>query len=144
MFVRTPYNYDTDVISHQSGLDCSDSPSRTQQHMRDECDINVMVQRFQRTGLPPAPPAFPGVQDFTQAHDFRSAMQLIIDAQKSFGALPSSVRERFMNDPGRLLEFVGDDANYDEAVRLGIAVSRETPDSPSGDNSSSGSPTSDV
>lgn len=126
MFIRSPYNYDGDVVSHQTGLDCSDSPSRTQQHFRDETDINVMVQRFQRTGIPDVPPVFPGVQDFTEAHDFRSAMQAVIDANRAFASLPSSVRERFANDPARLLDFISDDANYDEAVRLGIAVPRET------------------
>lgn len=145
MFVRTPYNYDTDVVSHHSGVDFSDSPSRTQQHMRDECDINVMVQRFQRTGVPPAPPVFPDVQDFSEAHDFRSAMQLIIDAQKSFDAMPSSVRERFMNDPARLLDFISDPSNADEAVRLGLVVSRETsPTVTSPDDSPSPGPDSDV
>lgn len=140
MFIRSPYNYDGDVVSYQTGLDCSDSPSRTQQHFRDETDINVMVQRFSRTGIPEAPPVFPGVRDFTEVHDFRSAMQAVIDADRAFAALPSSVRERFMNDPGRLLDFISDDANYDEAVRLGIVARRETPpgvDEPSADDSAS-------
>lgn len=146
MFIRSPYNYDGDVVSHQTGLDCSGSPSRTQQHFRDETDINVMVQRFQRTGIPEAPPVFPGVRDFTEVHDFRSAMQAVIDADRAFAALPSGVRERFMNDPARLLDFVSDDANYDEAVRLGIAVPRETPpvsdEQHAGDSSSNSSDSS--
>lgn len=147
MFIRSPYNYDGDVVSYQTGLDCSDSPSRAQQHFRDETDINVMVQRFQRTGVPESPPVFPGVSDFTEVHDFRSAMQAIIDADRAFAALPSGVRERFMNDPARLLDFVADDANYDEAVRLGIAVLRETPPvvgEQHGDDSSSNSSGSSV
>nr|QJB19425.1 MAG: internal scaffolding protein [Microvirus sp.] len=147
MFIRSPYNYDGDVVSHQTGLDCSDSPSRTQQHFRDETDINVMVQRFQRTGIPEAPPVFPGVQDFTEVHDFRSAMQAVVDADRAFAAMPSSIRERFMNDPARLLDFISDNANYDEAVRLGIVVSRETSpvaDGQQPDNSSSNSSDSSV
>lgn len=138
MIIRSPYNYDTDVVSFQTGLDCSDSPSLAQQHFRDETDINVMVQRFQRTGVPESPPSFPGVQDFTDVHDFRSAMQAVIDADRAFASLPSSVRERFMNDPARLLDFISDDSNIEEAVRLGIAVPRETasPDVSSGNDSS--------
>lgn len=128
MFIRSPYNYDADVVSYQTGLDFSESPSRAEQHFRDETDINVMVARFQRTGIPEPVPTPPGVQDFEHVHDFRSAMQAIIDARMSFASLPSDVRERFQNDPGRMLAFVHDDANYDEAVRLGLAKARVVPD----------------
>lgn len=149
MLVRSPYNYDGDVVSHQTGLDCSDSPSRAQQHFRDECDINVMVERFQRTGVPPAPPVSPDVQDFTKVHDFRSAMQAVIDARSAFGSLPSKVRQRFANDPALMLDFLNDPSNIHEAERLGLVtisrVSRETSDPKpdtvaSGDNSSVASP----
>lgn len=120
MFVKSAYNYDGDVDSFKSGIDFSDSPSLAQQHFRDECDINVMVQRFQRTGVPDSPPVPPGVQDFSQVHDFQSAMQVIIESQSAFASLPSRLRERFGNDPSRYLEFVYDEANRDEAVKLGM------------------------
>lgn len=125
MLVRTPYNYDADVVSFQTGLDCSDSPSLAQQHFRDECDINVMVQRFQRTGVPEAPPVLPGVQDFSEVFDFRSAMELVVQARSGFAGLSSSVRERFGNDPARLLDFLNDASNLDEARRLGLVNAPE-------------------
>ena len=37
-----------------------------------------------------------------------------------FDSLPSSLRERFSNDPSRLLAFVDDESNFDEAVKLGL------------------------
>lgn len=135
MIVRSPFNYDADVVSHQTGLDFSDSPSRAQQHFRDETDINVMVARFQRTGIPEAPPAFPDVQDFTESHDFRSAMDVIVQARHAFDSVPSKVRDRFMNDPGLLLDFLSDPDNRDEAVRLGLVVARQA-DQPLADSSS--------
>lgn len=140
MFIRSAHNYDTDVVSYQSGLDCSDSPSRTQQHFRDETDINVMIKRFQGV-VPPAPPVPPGVQDFSNVYDFQSAMQVVIDARVAFGQLPSDVRDRFRNDPARFLAFVHDASNRDEAVRLGL-VPRETAVSgdSSGDTGGSNSP----
>lgn len=131
MFVRSPFNYDGDVVSFQSGVDFSDAPSRAQQHFRDETDINVMVARFQRTGVPEAPPVFPDVQDFTQSHDFRSAMDVIVEARHAFSSVPAKVRDRFLNDPGLLLEFLADPDNRDEAERLGLVVQRHVvqPDS---------------
>lgn len=125
MFIRSPYNYDTDIVSHKSGLDCSDSPSLAQQHMRDECDINIMVARFAKTGIPDAPPVIPSVVDFDEIFDFQSAMNVIVDGRKAFAGLPSRIRARFDNDPGQFLAFVHDSSNRDEAVSLGL-VSRET------------------
>jgi len=140
MFVRTPFNYDGDVVSHKSGLDCSDAPTRAQQHFRDECDINVLVARFARTGLPEAPQV-PSMAQFDEVLDFQSAMQTIIDARAAFGQLPSNMRARFQNDPGQFLAFVHDDANRDEAVRLGLVQAPPVPDPvvslpPSGGDSS--------
>lgn len=119
MFVRSPYNYDSDVDSFVSGVDCSDDPSRAQQHMRDECDINVMVARFVNTGIPDAPP-FPTPPDFDQVFDFQSAMNVIVEGREAFAALPSRTRARFQNDPGQFLAFVHDDRNRAEAVSLGL------------------------
>lgn len=119
MFIRSAFNYDPDIVSFKSGLDCSESPTRTQQHFRDETDINILVARFQRTGVPPAP-SVPPLSAFDEIFDFQSAMQTIIDANASFASLPSNLRARFSNDPGAFLNFVHDDANRDEAVRLGL------------------------
>ncbi|WP_445772243.1 hypothetical protein, partial [Rheinheimera sp.] len=48
MFIRTPYNYDTNLASEESALYCSDV-SRTQQNAKEECDINTIVKRFNVT-----------------------------------------------------------------------------------------------
>lgn len=135
IFLRTAFNYDADVASFKSGLDCSvpqdygllekhPSRSRTQQHFKDETDINVMVERFSRTGeLPPAPPA-PAMADFDGVFDFQSAMNVLVDASRSFDALPAKVRKRFANDPHEMMQFVADEANYDEALKLGLVNPR--------------------
>lgn len=124
MFVRSAYNYDSDVASHRSGLDCSDSPTRAQQHMRDETDINVMIERFARTGMPPAPPVPPEPADFDQVFDFQSAMNVIVEGREAFMSLPSKVRARFQNDPAQFLAFVHDDSNRLEAEALGLVEKR--------------------
>lgn len=125
MFVRSPYNYDADIDSFQSGLDCSDSPSLAQQHLRDECDINVLVARFARVGLPDVPPVFPDMADFDEVFDFQSAMNVIVEGREAFSRLPSNVRARFSNDPGQFLAFFHDDKNRAEAEALGLVVKQE-------------------
>ena len=37
---------------------------------------------------------------------------------------PRNYRDRFQNDPGRFLEFANDASNYDEALRMGLAIKR--------------------
>ena len=45
-------------------------------------------------------------------------------AEEAFNAMPAEVRDRFQNDPGRFLEFANDASNYDEALKMGLAIKR--------------------
>ena len=58
IFLRTPYNYDRDAASNESGLACEE-PSLAQQHFKDECDINNILRQFNITGLLPESPLSP-------------------------------------------------------------------------------------
>lgn len=96
----------------------------TIQAAADECDINVMIARYQRTGSfvdplssPSVPPNF---GDFGTSIDYQDALNYIIDAQSSFDALPASVRDRFANEPAKLLAFLEDVSNRPEAIKLGL------------------------
>lgn len=117
---RDPYNYDTDLVSFSSGLDCSSDPSRTQQHMADETDINKLVATYARTGIIPGSdlPAMEFHVD--EIFDYQTAMNQLIASNQAFMALPSNIRDRFHNDPAHLLDFVSHENNRDEAIRLGL------------------------
>lgn len=120
VFFRTQHNYDLSESSTDSGLCCSDV-SLAVQSERDECDINVIVERFGVTGVAPMPSRLPKYGDFEGIFDFQSAMAVVIDAQSAFMDLPAKVRARFSNDPQEFLQFVEDPNNADELVRLGLA-----------------------
>jgi hypothetical protein len=47
-------------------------------------------------------------------------MNAVRDAQVEFLRVPADVRARFNNDPGRLMAFLEDDRNRDEARKLGF------------------------
>lgn len=119
MKFRNPYNYDTTAASKAVALDTSGDPMITQQHMRDECDINTIVQRFIRTGQIPEGTDFADI-DVSDVGDYQDALNMIREADEQFMNLPSAIRDRFRNDPARLLEFVYNPANQDEAVKLGL------------------------
>lgn len=127
MEFRTPFNYDVNEASVNSGLECEDE-SLAQQHMRDECDINNMLERFGVTGLVDAEMRQPMQGDFTGITDYRSALDAVIQAEESFMQFDAKTRERFGNNPGNLLDFVLDVNNKDEAIRLGLIKSEDYPE----------------
>lgn len=121
--IRSAYTFDANAVSNETGVDCGeDTP--TQQSFKDECDINVMLVKFSVTGQLPDNVRVPQYIDFEETFDFHSSMNVIRAAQESFAAMPADVRERFNNDPGKFLEFANDASNYDEAVKMGLAIKR--------------------
>lgn len=118
-FLRTPYNYDTDAASNESGLHCEDA-SLAQQHFKDECDINNILRQFNITGLLPEAPLSPRYGDFTGIGDYHTALNQVIAAEDEFMTLPATMRARFDNDPAKLIEFLSDNKNKDEAISLGL------------------------
>ena len=118
-FVRNPYNYDMDEVSNETSLDCKD-PSLAQQHMKDECDINVIVERFGVTGQLPVTPLEPSYGDFSGVSDYHTAVNKIMATEDDFMALPAKLRARFNHDPYELVNFLFDEANRSEAIQLGL------------------------
>jgi phage internal scaffolding protein len=118
-FLRTPYNYDLDAASNESGLHCEDA-TLTQQHFKDECDINNILRQFNITGLLPESPISPRYGDFTGISDYHSALNQVIAAEDEFMALPAQIRSRFENDPAKLIDFLENKENLDEAIKLGL------------------------
>lgn len=117
MKFKTIYNY-----KQKDGVKFT-TPSLTQQQFKDECDINKIMDRYLRTGVlsDPLNMRGPGTYgDYTEYGDYMENMNKVIEAREMFEALPSKIRERFGNNPGKLIEFVLDVNNKDEAIKLGL------------------------
>jgi len=123
-FIRNPYNYDTLAASNESGLRCEDA-SRTQQHFKDETDINNILRQFNVTGLLPQKALSPRYGDFTGIGDYHGALNQVIAAEGEFMTLPAQLRARFNNDPQELIEFLNNPENKDEAQKLGLVKKLE-------------------
>jgi phage internal scaffolding protein len=121
-FLRTAFNYDRDAASNESGLVCDDE-SLAIQSAEEESNINTIVRRFGLTGQLPGQVAMPRYGDFTNIPDFHTAMNLIRQTQDEFMRIPADIRARFENDPQQLMDFLEDDGNRDEAVKLGLVKS---------------------
>lgn len=124
VFLRTPYNYDTNQASDEAGLRCDD-PSLTQQQFKEEADINTIVDRFLRSGVLPTPVNMPQYVDYEGVFDFQSAMNVVRAADENFMRLDAKIRSRFNNSPQEFLEFFADPANTEEAIRLGLAIPQQ-------------------
>lgn len=100
----------------------SDKPSKTQQAPKDDCDVNKILKKYEKTGMVLHQNHSQGSYgDFTNYGDFRSGLEIITNAQNAFDALPSKIRKKFGNNPALLLEFIQDPSNIDEAIKLGLA-----------------------
>ncbi len=103
---------------------------RTKKEFQDECDINKIMAKWNRTGLVDhLAKTLPAYGDFTNAMDFQAAKNALISAENAFASLPAHVRSRMSNDPGKLLDFLGDPANEDEARSLGL-IPKASPQKP--------------
>lgn len=122
-FLRTPYNYDVDKVSDETGLACAD-PSLAQQNFKDECDINHIVKQFGLTGELPGKPLSPQYGDFTGVLDYHSAVNAVLAAQDDFMELPAQMRSRFDNDPAKLIDFLSNEGNREEAIKLGLVAEK--------------------
>jgi phage internal scaffolding protein len=118
-FLRTQYNYDHNAASNASGLVCEE-PTRAQQHHKDECDINVILERFGKTGQVPVNAISGTYGDFSGVHDYHTALNAIIASESEFAALPAQLRNRFDNEPSKLIEFLDNPQNKAEAEKLGL------------------------
>lgn len=99
--------------------------SMTKQSFKDECDINVIMARYERSGqLPLSDDVRAEFGDFSDSLSFHEASNRIIAAQDAFMRVPAHIRAEFGNDPGRFLEFAIDPKNLDRMVELGLAVKR--------------------
>jgi phage internal scaffolding protein len=102
------------------GLDCGPEVI-TEQHHKQECDVNYILRKYQKTGLIDHVNRFGGdYSDLSDSVSFHEAMNICIDAENAFNTLPSSIRKKFDNDPGSFLDFVSDESNLDEMVELGL------------------------
>lgn len=95
--------------------------SKTKQSFKAECDINNILARYQKTGLVGHLNARqPRYGDFSNTLDYQAALNAVMAAEESFSSLPAKVRDRFQNDPSKLISFINDPKNKNEAIKLGL------------------------
>lgn len=127
--IRKPYDEAENIrIDRLTAIDFTNDPGRTIQEPTEDADINVLMKRMgvkDGSILPyfHDPRALYG--DFSEMpSDPTEAAEMLREGQIAFMKLPGAVRQRF-NNPEELFQFMNDDSNYEEAVKLGLLAKKE-------------------
>lgn len=101
----------------------AEGESLTKESESRDTDINVIVEKFIRTGVAPVVSMPPLVGDFRElVYDFQTALNFVRQSEESFMSLPAKIRATFDNDPQRFVNFCSDPANADKLKEWGLAT----------------------
>lgn len=100
----------------------------TEQQYKDECDIHIILRKFEKTGMLTHVAAHAGTYgDYVNAVDFQEAQNVLAEARSMFETVPAKIREMFHNDPAEFLDFMQNDDNREQMEELGFDTSHLTP-----------------
>lgn len=114
-------------VQHPGG-----GPLVTKQAHKDECDIHKILKQYQRTGMI-THIARQGArfEDLPDYSDYQEGLNTALRAEEAFNALPSKVRDRYGNDPGRFLAAISSKDERPFLEEMGILKPRPKPADPS-------------
>lgn len=102
----------------------NNEPSMTQQHFKQESDVNYIVAQYVKTGVmenvSDNVPVYGDMSAFDTNFDLRRAYEAVGAAEQGFMRLPSELRKKLDNDPSRLVSWLSDEANKDDAIKYGL------------------------
>lgn len=101
-------------------------PSVTDESKLDECDLNVLVQRWLRgEPVPQFEPAQFG--DVSTVGDFQEMQERLLKVESMFAQLPAHLRERFRNSAVEFADAMVDESRRDELTQLGLFGEPQAP-----------------
>ncbi len=102
------------------GIDPPWGKSLTKQSEAKATNINTIVAQYDKTGLLPQVGRAALFADVSDAPDYRTALDLIRQADELFMGIPARVRSRFDNDPAVFLDWTSQPGNRDEMIEMGL------------------------
>lgn len=105
-------------------LDCSVAgPSLTKQSFAGDTDINKIIAKFEKTGMiEHVNRRQPFYGDVSEYRGYQESLEMVREAQELFNNMSANIRERFENDPVKMIEFLDNPANLQEAIDLGMVL----------------------
>nr|QJB19057.1 MAG: internal scaffolding protein [Microvirus sp.] len=108
-----------------------DGPSLTRQEFAEECDINSIMERYERVGVVNHfAPREPKYLDLSEVPDLHTALGIMQEAEEAFMSLPALVRREFENRVEDFVSFAADPENLPQMRTWGLAPPEEVPAPP--------------
>lgn len=102
-------------------IDFGDEISLTKQADAAGCDINNIMSQYEASGLLLHVNQLQGqYADLGDGATYQEHMNAVIAAQDAFDTLPAVIRSQFENDPSLFLDFVADEKNRPEMIKMGL------------------------
>lgn len=102
-------------------IDCSQG-GLTDQSFKNDADINVIIERFNKTGILPTIEKKPYFGDVTEIPTLEQAFDIVDAARQEFEKLPAEVRKKMENNPAKLESFLEDEENHNFLKKHGVIV----------------------
>lgn len=108
-----------------------EEPVLTEQHHKDDCDINSIMSKFASnpSAIFADPSAF-NYSDVSEHVDYHSALNFVRRIDDMFIQIPADIREKFDNDPEKFVDFMNDENNISALQDMGILVKKDSISSP--------------
>ncbi len=95
--------------------------SETDQSFKDECNVNIIIAKFRKTGQITHLAKSQGTYaDVSEIPDLLGAYEQVRLAEQAFATVPAELRKKLDNDPQKFIEFLNDPKNNEEAVKYGL------------------------
>lgn len=87
-----------------------------------DCDINIIMDRYTKTGqLPQVTALQPLFADFSEIADYRQALEAVNAAKEAFLTVPAAIRAQFGNDPTAFVNYATNPDNIEQMRKWGLA-----------------------
>ena len=94
--------------------------ARTEQCHRDECDINKIIAKYDRTGVLNHVNDFEARYEDLTGLDYQTMLNTVANANSMFEGLPSEIRNQFDNEPQKFISFMDDENNNEQMYEMGL------------------------
>lgn len=122
--VRIIGRYDDHLVV---GLDCSKDEKMTKDSFKEECDINVIMARYKRTGALPQNYRHPVYADVSEVPSYMEALEVVRQAEEAFYSLPAETRLECANDPAVFVDKLRGDKEWAKKHGLLAESAAEAP-----------------
>lgn len=95
--------------------------SLTQQSHSAAADVRNIIKQYDRTGL--IANVNKGVAqygDYSKINEYQVNLNMVKEAEQSFGELPSEIRQQFNNNAGLFFEFATNPKNSEKMIQMGL------------------------